>query len=213
MFLFIKNYVYILFITIDRVKDCSDTYKGSSDYPCNSGKYVKGYDKYELYNEFNIIIAYYSCSSYDRNIYNGIRYSSLDYLNIIQCIRNEDGGYESKTVHGYICDSSDSQCYTISYSGSIPVKSKINTAAINSNDCSENVGGLIQVFGEGPIYFCFSENKGVEFFKNDGNYLFNINEENVFVNTTNSDYTSFAIRAYTFGKLSGFFFNYFTGKF
>jgi len=198
-----------------RIRDCSETNKSGINNVCNSERSVCGGSCLTLNEGFNIIyVNVYSNGFWMRDEL-GVNYQNLsnsiielDSLNIAQCIKNNSGIYESKIVHGYISDKSN--YYTISYYGDTPIESKPNNAAAHSNDCSGNVGGLIQVLGKGPIYLCFSENKGVEFFKENGNFLLDIHKENIFVDNTNNTGSSVAVRAYTKENYSGFFFNYFT---
>jgi len=129
----------------------------------------------------------------------------------MNCNKNSSGEYRcNASTPGYLKD--PSSYYNINYTGKTFIKSSINTGTTNQNDCSESVGGLIQPYGEGPVYFCVSSFNGVEFFNKNELFLLdkNLNVENIFANTTGNEDASFAIRAYSQEKYSGFIFDEFT---
>ncbi|OUM57858.1 hypothetical protein PIROE2DRAFT_17024, partial [Piromyces sp. E2] len=203
-----------------KVKDCSETNIVARANACNSERKLCAQSCIYLNEGFNLIYIRYDCvyetaRCWDtlypafQNLDNSI--TDIDSINIIQCIKYENGIYGSKVVPGYITDSSN--YYTISYYGNTPIISKVHTAAVNSNDCSEYVGDLINILGQGDKYMCFSKNRGVEFFKYNENYLLENPKNNIYFNITEYPNASIAIRAYSNKLYSGFFLNYFIGNF
>eukprot|EP00833_Pecoramyces_ruminatium_P002654 jgi/Orpsp1_1/1176686/evm.model.c7180000058606.1 len=132
-----------------------------------------------------------------------------DSLHNIYCNKNSDGEYHCNSAPGYMKDPSN--YYNIKYQGKTYVSSKINTGTTNQNDCGESVGGLIQPYGEGPVYFCVQKDIGIEFYNEHENFLLDkdINVENIFANNTNNEYANFAIRSYIKGNYTGFIFDNF----
>jgi len=128
-------------------------------------------------------------------------------LNVINCVQNSDGTYDCRSAPGYIKDTAN--YYNLVYNGKAYVSSEINNAAEHQNDCKDNVGGLIQPYGTGAIYFCISEERGIKFDKQNKEYLikYKTDDENIFADNSNYSYLNFSIKFYYDGEYSGVLFN------
>eukprot|EP00833_Pecoramyces_ruminatium_P002655 jgi/Orpsp1_1/1176687/evm.model.c7180000058606.2 len=149
------------------------------------------------------IVSMYQNSIYKENLNSTLQ--NKDYLKIFDCYKNKNGNFICVHTYGYI--KNQNNYYMKMHFSIVSTEASINRAVMNQYDCSESIGGLIQVYESGPVYLCLSDDKSVEFSKyNNKKFLLEIEtlKENIFVDNYNNTSTSIIISSGQSGNVLAF---------